>query len=143
MRTLYLDTEFTCLSPDCRLISLALVAPGGPEFYVELTDGWHLGDCSDFVVEVVLPQLEFSRYGQTREAARHNLQAFLTRVGEVEVVSDALAWDGPLLLELLGSTGLPATVLGCREQPDLLGDLHEAQIPHHALLDARLMARAG
>lgn len=143
MRNLYLDTEFTRLDSDYRLISLALVAPGGPEFYVELTDGWCLADCSDFVVEVVLPQLQASRHGQTREAARRALQAFLANMGDVEIVSDALAWDWPLLLELLGPTGLPANVLGCREQADLLSDLDEAQIPHHALLDARLMARAG
>lgn len=143
MRSLYLDTEFTRLDPECRLISLALVLPGGAEFYVELTDGWHLDDCSAFVVEVVLPQLDARRHGQTREAARWALQAFLSNMGDVEIISDALAWDWPLLLELLGPAGLPANVQGCREQADLLSDLDEAQIPHHALLDARLMARAG
>lgn len=143
MQSLYLDTEFTCLSPDRSLISLALVTPHGPEFYVELTDGWRLDDCSDFVVEVVLPQLDLSCHGQSQEAARRALQAFLANRGDVEIVSDALAWDGPLLLELLGPAGLPANVLGYREQANLLSDLDEAQIPHHALLDARLMARAG
>lgn len=143
MRTLYLDTEFTSLSPDCRLISLALVEAGGEAFYVELTDGWDIYDCSEFVVEIVLPQLDSRRHGLTRDAARQAIRHFLAGLGEVEIVSDALAWDRPLLLELLGPEGLPGTVLGCREQPDLLSDLDEAAIPHHALLDARLMARAG
>ncbi len=141
MRTLYLDTEFTALSPDCQLISLALVAPGGPEFYVELEDGWSLDDCSAFVIEVVLPQLDGRRHGQTREAAGLALQAFLAGLGAVQIVSDALAWDWPLLLELLEQAGLPNNVLGCREQPDLLSDLDETAIPHHALLDARLANR--
>lgn len=38
--TLYLDTEFTSLSIDRGLISLALVSADGAENYVELLDGW-------------------------------------------------------------------------------------------------------
>lgn len=38
--TLYLDTEFTSLSIDRGLISLALVSADGAEIYVELLDGW-------------------------------------------------------------------------------------------------------
>lgn len=35
----YLDTEFTNLNRyTCKLIGLALIVPGGSEFYVELTD---------------------------------------------------------------------------------------------------------
>lgn len=141
MRRLYLDSEFTSLSLDRRLISLALVETDGVEFYVELEDGWSLADCSSFVIETVLPQLDASRYGLNREAARLALQRFLSDLGEVEIHSDALAWDWPLLLELLGREGLPQNVLGCREQTDLLSDLDKQAIPHHALLDARLMAR--
>lgn len=143
MRTLYLDTEFTRLDLDRRLISLALVEPAGAEFYVELLDGWTLADCSEFVVDIVLPQLDSARHGHSRKAAGTALRAFLAELGELEIVSDALAWDWPLLLELLGRPGLPPTTLGCREQGDLLDDLEPAEIPHHALLDARLMARAG
>ena len=65
---------------------------------------------------------------------------FLQSQGEVEIVSDALAWDWPLLLELLGRDGLPATVRGCREDVQLLAGVDPQAIPHHALLDARLMA---
>jgi len=36
---LYLDCEFTQLSPAAKLISLALVAEDGREVYVELLDG--------------------------------------------------------------------------------------------------------
>lgn len=141
MHTLYLDTEFTSLSADYRLISLALVDPAGAEFYVELSDGWDAADCSEFVQDIVLPQLDLARHGHSRNQARAALQQFLQGYSAVEIVSDALAWDWPLLLELLGRPGLPAHI-SCREDTTLLSDLDEAAIPHHALLDARLMSRA-
>ncbi|MFZ2220860.1 MAG: hypothetical protein WAV85_19560 [Rhodoferax sp.] len=51
----FLDTEFTKFSyPD--LISLALVAEDGREFYAERTDYWQ-NECSAFVQETVLPLL--------------------------------------------------------------------------------------
>ena len=51
----FLDTEFTdFLRPD--LISIALVAEDGSEFYAERTD-YCEDDCSDFVRETVLPLL--------------------------------------------------------------------------------------
>lgn len=141
MRTLFLDTEFTNLTADYRLISLALVDPAGAEFYVELSDGWSQADCSPFVHAIVLPQLDLPSHGRTRAEAAHQLRAFLAGYGEVEIVSDALAWDWPLLLELLGLDGLPENIC-CREDAELLSDLAEAEIPHHALLDARLMSGA-
>lgn len=141
MHSLFLDTEFTSLSADYRLISLALVDPSGPEFYVELNDGWSAADCSSFVQDIVLPQLDPARHGHSRADAAQALRAFLADYAQVEIVSDALAWDWPLLLELLGPAGVPEQVC-CREDCDLLSDLAEAEIPHHALLDARLMSGA-
>lgn len=139
MRALYIDTEFTQLSAARRLISLALVDAAGAEFYVELSDGWSTEECSGFVHRIVLPQLDLARHGRPRAEAGPELQAFLASLGEVEIVGDALAWDWPLLLELLGPLGLPANVLGCREVDDPLGALPSEDIPHHALLDARLL----
>lgn len=141
MRTLFLDTEFTNLAADCRLISLALVDPDGAELYVELSDGWSEADCSAFVRQIVLPQLDPARHGRSRAEAAAELRAFLAGYDRVEIVSDAQAWDWPLLLELLGPDGLPEHVR-CGEDAELLSDLAEAEIPHHALLDARLMAGA-
>lgn len=142
MKTLYLDTEFTGLTLDYSLISLALVADDGAEFYVELTDGWCEDDCNAFVHETVLPQLDLARYGKTREQAREALLAFLAVVGPCEVASDALRWDWPLVLELAGPAGLPATVISTRAlgEGDLEGlGLEDIDSPHHALLDARIM----
>lgn len=51
----FLDTEFTdFVRPD--LISIALVAEDGREFYAERTD-YRRADCNDFVRETVLPLL--------------------------------------------------------------------------------------
>lgn len=139
MRTLYIDTEFTQLSPDRRLISLALVAADGDEFYVEINDGWTEADCSEFVVEIVLPQLDLPRHGHSHTEASAALRTFLASQGAVEIVGDALAWDWPLLLELLGAEGLPGSVLGCRQVDDPWTGMPAGDIPHHALLDARLL----
>lgn len=57
MHRLFLDCEFSQLSAAAKLISLALVAENGREFYVELLDAWREEDCSDFVKEIVVPQL--------------------------------------------------------------------------------------
>lgn len=52
---IFLDTEFTKFK-DPDLISIALVAEGGSEFYAERTDfAW--ADCNDFVHATVLPLL--------------------------------------------------------------------------------------
>lgn len=143
MRTLYLDTEFTSLTLDRRLISLALVADDGAEFYVELLDGWSASDCSEFTLNTVLPQLDLTAYGVTRGQASLRLREFLATQGLVEIVGDALQWDWPLLLELVGAGGLPDNVVGCREVvPDKIGNDPEVDdAPHHALLDARLICR--
>jgi hypothetical protein len=45
----FLDTEFSGLSSDPRLLSIGLVAENGAELYIELTDGWSEGNCSAWV----------------------------------------------------------------------------------------------
>ncbi|MDH0625929.1 hypothetical protein N5C38_25470 [Pseudomonas chengduensis] len=141
MRRVYLDTEFTSLNRyTCKLISLALVVPGGPEFYVELTDAWEECDCSDFVREIVLPQLNLAAYGRETEEARIELLNFLQVVGEVEIISDAPDWDWPLLVWLAGSDGLPGGVAAGRISCDIEVSADGEEPPHHALQDARLLA---
>lgn len=139
MRRLFLDTEFTSLSRHRRLISLALVDPSGPECYVELVEGWASEDCSEFVVQIVLPQLDLPARGMSREQARTALLRFLDGYAGAEIISDALAWDWPLLVELLAPLGLPDNVRGHRQVDDPLAVLPSAAIPHHALYDARLL----
>lgn len=141
MRRAYLDAEFTSLNRyAARLISLALVVPNGQEFYVEITDSWRERDCSDFVKEVVLPQLDEKTHGYTTELARAELHTFLHTIRPVAIISDAPSWDWPLLLWLAGPAGLPEGV-ECGEIPEDIELTHEFEDPpHHALLDARLLA---
>ncbi|WP_301154431.1 hypothetical protein [Metapseudomonas otitidis] len=143
---IYLDTEFTSLNRyQAKLISLALVVPGGPEFYVELTDSWTPADCSPFVTDTVLPLLDHANHGHTTEQARAELLAFLQTLGPVEIITDAPDHDWPLLLWLAGPAGpvgLPANV---HPEPGLLSidldaDYSGDEPPHHALADARLLA---
>lgn len=146
MRQVYLDTEFTSLNRyTAKLISLALVVPGGPEFYVELTDNWEEADCSDFVCEIVLPQLDLATRGRTTEQARIELGQFLQGLGDVKIASDAPSWDWTMLLNLAGPAGLPGNVHAEPFDLNLL-DLDASQTldepPHHALLDARLLAES-
>lgn len=143
MSRAYLDTEFTDLNPyTYKLISLALVVPGGPEFYVELTDNWGESDCSEFVIETVLPQLDMAVHGRTTAQARVELRAFLERIGPVEIVSDAPLWDWPLLVWLAGPEGLPDGVTAGRIGDDIEYEFDDLgyEPPHHALEDARLLA---
>lgn len=54
---IYFDTELPSLdSPRQDMISAGFVAEDGREFYVEITD-FRREDCSDFVVQTVLPLL--------------------------------------------------------------------------------------
>ena len=98
---LFLDCEFTQLSSAAKLISLALVAENGREFYVELLDGWREDDCGDFVKEIVLPQLWGGDYAMPMIEARKVLLQFLaTYDKELEVVTDAPIYDWELFCEL-------------------------------------------
>ena len=146
----FLDTEFTGLHGDAKLISLALVTATGDEFYVELTDTYCFDDCSDFVVETVLPQLDLQRHGQTIAGAKARLQKFIERFDvDLEVCSDAPTWDWPFFCQLAQVEGKwPANVL--LEPTDLnemcsgvelTADSENLLVepPHHALADARLM----
>lgn len=140
MNRLYLDTEFTALRLDRQLISLAMVSSTGAEFYVELLDGWELDACSEFTRDVVLPQLEQATWGLSRREAADQLRGFLRAQGNCEILSDALNWDWPLLLELLSPAGLPDNVLGCRQLTESQIELAPQgipELPHHALEDAR------
>lgn len=73
-----MDCEFTQLNRDSKLISLALVSEAGHEYYVELTDTYVTQDCSEFVIQNVLPQLNLAAHGQTLAEAQSSLLAFLS-----------------------------------------------------------------
>lgn len=98
---LFLDCEFTQLNQSTKLSSLALVSEGGNEFYVELTDTYQVEDCSDFIIENVLPQLDLPSHGVTLVDAQMALKTFLSSFGgSLEVCSDAQEWDWDFFCQL-------------------------------------------
>lgn len=147
---LFLDTEFTRLPADAKMISLALVAEDGAEFYVELTDTYEFVDCSEFVIDVVLPQLDIDTHGVTFLQAQARLASFLKQFDEqVEILSDAPAWDWEFFSEMAYQNGKwpanvsnrPVDISRIFDSEDH-GELPEAEeLPHHVLLDAQLLLK--
>ena len=141
---LFLDCEFTELSAAAKLISLALVAEDGREFYVELLDTWQEEDCSDFVKEIVLPQLWGGSYSLPTAEARMSLLRFLTSFKkEVEIVTDAPQYDWELFCDLVYEDGRwPRNVRNFPTDATTLEAISlGAPLPHHALMDARIIAK--
>jgi hypothetical protein len=148
---LFLDCEFTQLNQSTKLISLALVSEGGDQFYVGLTDTYQVEDCSEFVLENVLPQLVLPEHGKTLAEAQESLLTFLGNLdGNLEICSDAPEWDWGFLCQLVYVNHLwPSNVVNKPTnliQPfehleaDDIGDATFPKLPHHALLDARLLS---
>lgn len=153
---LFLDTEFTDLSPDAALISAAFVADPGDEFYAELAD-FEERACSEFVRTTVLPLLGSSRL--TTTAFVQTLMAWLGRFGpDLRLIADSV-WDRRLLAQTFAQVGqaLPATwqfevAPGSFEEgwrrsvfDDELAAYflrHPTDKPHHALADARALRGA-
>jgi hypothetical protein len=149
---IFLDCEFTQLNQKSELISLALVSESGEEFYVELTDTYSVEDCSDFVIQNVLPQLDPLRYGQSLVEARASLRRFLSGFHEeLEVCSDAPQWDWGFFCDLACVDHQPwpvqvvsqptnLTSLFNQVNAEALEQVQLSDLPHHALLDARMLA---
>ena len=140
---LFLDCEFTQLSQQAKLISLALVAEDGREFYVEVIDAWGEEDCSEFVKEIVLPQLWGGEYAMPIKEARSALLRFLATYDEErEVVTDAPIYDWELFCELAYDDGKwPRNVRNFPTDATTLAAMNDGEeTPHHALLDSRIIA---
>lgn len=103
---LFLDCEFTQLTAQAKLISLALVGQDSCEFYVEVIDAWREEGCSEFVKEIVLPQLWGGECAMPIIEARAALLRHLaTYDKEIEIVTDAPAYDWELFCELAYDDG--------------------------------------
>jgi len=148
---LFLDCEFTQLNQSTKLISLALVSEDGDEFYVELTDTYQVEDCSDFVIENVLPQLNLPAHGVSLVGAQVALKTFLNGLdGPLEVCSDAPEWDWDFFCQLAyvnhqwpsHVVKKPTNLIQLFKHLEAgdIGDVNLPELPHHALLDARLLS---
>jgi len=97
MMILIMDTEFSDISPEMELLSLALVSLDGQfEFYGERTDVPR-EHCSDFVRHAVLPQL---KAGPPVAGDIHNLRARLRAFVEALPDKATLACDSFYDIEL-------------------------------------------
>lgn len=106
MKKLFLDTEFTDLVPDNKLISIALVSEDGRYFYAELTDTYELGDCSEFVKANVLPILKGGPKMSEYECAL-KISQWIEDLGDKHILAlDNISWDYPHLKKLIEMTSL-------------------------------------
>jgi len=140
---LFLDCEFTRLNADAKLVSLALVADDWHEFYVELLDTWRAEDCSEFVLKIVLPQLWGRAHALPVVEARKELLEFLASFDEgLEIVTDAPQYDWEFFCELAYDDGMwPQNVRNYPTDATTLEAANDGMpLPHHALLDARIIA---
>ena len=96
----FIDTEFTDFQ-SVKMISFALVAEDGRALYCELVDTWAAGDCSDFVIEVVLPLLGPLEKRLTAVQARQAVKAWVEVLERpVMLYSDSVWHDETAFLSL-------------------------------------------
>ena len=145
---LFLDTEFSSLiAAESKLISIALVAEDGREFYAELTPAHYWASRSPFVMEVVLPLLWGGQSEMSLPELVLKLRAWLTQFDHAKIVNDAPSWDLRFFREAIdeANLGWPANVATSIVlfQPDetLLLPYFDVsgRFPHHALHDARAL----
>ena len=148
----FLDTEFTKFARP-QLISLALVAESGQEFYGESTDFVRL-QCSDFVVEKVFPLLQGGDVAASLHDLRVKLVDWLTTLpSRAEIISD-FEGDIELLLKLLGVGPKEMSRYNIAQLTVLDGEFVKSESfnralddyfanvdsrRHHALVDARAL----
>jgi hypothetical protein len=101
MKRLFLDTEFSSLTIDAKLISIALVSENGDEFYAELNDTYKHSDLSDFSVEYVIPLLRGKSCEMSFEELKVALKTWIEKQGTVSIVTDSLRWDWRWIIALL------------------------------------------
>jgi hypothetical protein len=161
---IFIDTEFTQLSREARLISLGAVTEAGEEFYCELAPV-EPAECSEFVRRIVLPLLEGGSVACSPAEFVRRFGAWLAGFEDPLLLSDS-DWDIYVVRDLLtgspsrlqGSVALPAAAGGGGATFLILRPLTGPELAtfdaavaahfandrrqHHALVDARAL-RAG
>lgn len=95
MLRIFVDTEFTDLISDCKLISIGFVdETGDRSFYAELSDTWRANDLGDFAAQSVVPLLDGQASLMSMAELRGRLTGWFGRFdGHVRLATDSLAWD--------------------------------------------------
>ena len=154
----FFDTEFTkfrTMVDEPKLISIACVVSDEYEFYAELVDSYVLSDCSNFVIETVLPLLKGGDVRMHECQLAHRLSLWVSSLGddvEVEFRCDSPDYDWPFVQYLFNYYGCwPANL--CRKCRDIYFDNENlsfrygsamfeywkanAHLQHNALIDAK------
>lgn len=138
----FFDTEFTDFAEDAKLISIGMVAETGDSFYAELSDTYTVEDCSDFVIEHVLPLLEGKNALMTFKELQSQLHNWLEALREpVTLATDSPPWDWHWIRVMfkcgfplnINTTPLSTSYLLCPPRQKFEPNTH------HALCDARLL----
>jgi hypothetical protein len=117
MLKIFLDTEFTALTQHAQLISLALKAETGQEFYAEFTDV-DLSELNDWLQENVVQHLFLKESNReaisnmqilddsiaVKQAIEIWLQQFGATENSIQFWGDCPAWDWILFCELWGGS---------------------------------------
>ena len=162
----FLDTEFTSLTESACLISIGLItADGDRSFYAELSDAYTKEDCSDFVLQEVLPLLNASPITESvnykkvyarmtlTETRLHLNYWFAALIDPVQVWSDAPNYDWRYIQRIFSANGLPYNLLAtpnaildedtsanARYQNTVEREYSQNTLKrHHALDDAKAM----
>jgi len=99
---IFIDTEFSDLVPYNKLISIALVDENENYFYAELTDTYELKDCSEFVIQNVLPLLRGGEYRMSSYECSLKLGSWIEDRGtDCILACDNPSWDIPHIKRLL------------------------------------------
>lgn len=118
---IFLDTEFTGLHQHTSLISIALVADTGEEFYAEFTD-YDKSQLNPWIEANVLNHLEIIEEGSqtielttkvkgSKDRVTVELEKWLSNFDFVEIWADVLAYDWVLFCELFGGAfGIPQNI---------------------------------
>lgn len=148
---LFLDTEFSSLlKAESQLISIALVAEDGREFYAERPPDSYRTSCTRFVIEIVWPALWGARYEMSAAQLATALREWLQGFDFVEIVTDAPSWDFHFLRDALDEPqlGWPPRVATralyfTASDADIMAYFAQpGRVQHHALYDARALRLA-
>lgn len=141
MRFFY-DAEFGRTAPDVTLVSIAVVAEDGREYYA-VSSEWDPLEVHPWVADNVVPQLPPASTWKSRSLIRDELEAFLGR--DVELWAWFGAYDHVALCQLWGDMpslprAVPRLTLDVRQLWQHLGKPVQPALllgQHDALADAR------
>lgn len=115
MYPVFLDTEFTQLSQNTKLISIGMTDLNNNTFYSEVLDHYTYDDCSEWVQENILNVLKYTNKTNTEvsmnysgasdiKTLRNNVMKWFTNISkdkQILIISDCLAYDWILFSELV------------------------------------------